>query len=313
MSDLVTQKKPDAIFLMGPTASGKTALAIELRKHLPVEIISVDSALIYRGMDIGTAKPTAEELSQAPHRLIDILDPALPYSAADFRRDALNVMGEITAQGKIPLLVGGTMLYFKALLEGLSPLPSADPAIRSEIEQIAQKQGWDEIHRRLAEVDPVAAARIHPNDPQRLSRALEVYLISGQTLTEMTQTAGEELPYNVFQFAIAPQDRKILHERIEQRFHQMINAGFEDEVRALYQRGDLHVDLPSIRCVGYRQMWSYLDGEISHDEMIYRGVCATRQLAKRQITWLRGWEHIHWLDSEQPQQALDTVMQVVCA
>ncbi|APC13807.1 MULTISPECIES: tRNA (adenosine(37)-N6)-dimethylallyltransferase MiaA [Providencia] len=313
MSDLVTQKKPDAIFLMGPTASGKTALAIELRKHLPVEIISVDSALIYRGMDIGTAKPTAEELSQAPHRLIDILDPALPYSAADFRRDALNVMGEITAQGKIPLLVGGTMLYFKALLEGLSPLPSADPAIRSEIEQIAQKQGWDEIHRRLAEVDPVAAARIHPNDPQRLSRALEVYLISGQTLTEMTQTAGEELPYNVFQFAIAPQDRKILHERIEQRFHQMINAGFEDEVRALYQRGDLHVDLPSIRCVGYRQMWSYLDGEISHDEMIYRGVCATRQLAKRQITWLRGWENIHWLDSEQPQQALDTVMQVVCA
>ncbi|CAK7004150.1 tRNA (adenosine(37)-N6)-dimethylallyltransferase MiaA [Providencia rettgeri] len=313
MSDLVTQKKPDAIFLMGPTASGKTALAIELRKHLPVEIISVDSALIYRGMDIGTAKPTAEELSQAPHRLIDILDPALPYSAADFRRDALNVMGEITAQGKIPLLVGGTMLYFKALLEGLSPLPSADPAVRSEIEQIAQKQGWDEIHRRLAEVDPVAAARIHPNDPQRLSRALEVYLISGQTLTEMTQTAGEELPYNVFQFAIAPQDRKILHERIEQRFHQMINAGFEDEVRALYQRGDLHVDLPSIRCVGYRQMWSYLDGEISHDEMIYRGVCATRQLAKRQITWLRGWEHIHWLDSEQPQQALDTVMQVVCA
>ncbi len=280
MSDLVTQKKPDAIFLMGPTTSGKTALAIELRKHLPVEIISVDSALIYRGMDIGTAKPTAEELSQAPHRLIDILDPALPYSAADFRRDALNVMGEITAQGKIPLLVGGTMLYFKALLEGLSPLPSADPAIRSEIEQIAQKQGWDEIHRRLAEVDPVAAARIHPNDPQRLSRALEVYLISGQTLTEMTQTAGEELPYNVFQFAIAPQDRKILHERIEQRFHQMINAGFEDEVRALYQRGDLHVDLPSIRCVGYRQMWSYLDGEISHDEMIYRGGLCNSPIGK---------------------------------
>lgn len=313
MSDSVTQKKPDAIFLMGPTASGKTALAIELRKHLPVEIISVDSALIYRGMDIGTAKPTAEELSQAPHRLIDILDPSLPYSAADFRRDALKVMSEITAQGKIPLLVGGTMLYFKALLEGLSPLPSADASVRAQIEQIAQEHGWSEVHRQLAEVDPVAAARIHPNDPQRLSRALEVYLISGQTLTEMTQTAGEELPYNVFQFAIAPQDRKILHERIEQRFHLMINAGFEKEVRALYQRGDLHVDLPAIRCVGYRQMWSYLDGEISHDEMIYRGICATRQLAKRQITWLRSWENVHWLDSEQPQQALDTVMQVVRA
>ena len=311
MSELVTQNKPNAIFLMGPTASGKTALAIALRQHLPVEIISVDSALIYRGMDIGTAKPNAEELSQAPHRLIDILDPSLPYSAADFRRDALNVMDEITAQGKIPLLVGGTMLYFKALLEGLSPLPSAEPVVRAEIEQIAQLQGWTEIHRRLAEVDPVAAARIHPNDPQRLSRALEVYLISGQTLTEMTQTAGEELPYNVFQFAIAPQDRKILHERIEQRFHQMLAAGFEEEVRALYKRGDLHVDLPSIRCVGYRQMWSYLEGEINYDEMVYRGICATRQLAKRQITWLRSWENVHWLDSEQPQQALKAVMQVI--
>ncbi|WP_265693178.1 tRNA (adenosine(37)-N6)-dimethylallyltransferase MiaA [Providencia rustigianii] len=313
MSDLVTQKKPDAIFLMGPTASGKTALAIELRKHLPVEIISVDSALIYRGMDIGTAKPNEEELSQAPHRLIDILDPSQPYSAADFRRDALNAMDEITSQGKIPLLVGGTMLYFKALLEGLSPLPSASPEIRETIEQIAHEQGWGEIHRRLAEVDPVAAARIHPNDPQRLSRALEVYLISGQTLTEMTQTAGTELPYNVFQFAIEPQDRKILHERIERRFHLMLEAGFEKEVRALYQRGDLHVDLPSIRCVGYRQMWSYLDGEIDYDEMVYRGICATRQLAKRQVTWLRGWDNVHRLDSEQPQLALDTVIQVVSA
>lgn len=313
MSDLVTQQKPNAIFLMGPTASGKTALAIELRKHLPVEIISVDSALIYRGMDIGTAKPTQEELSQAPHRLIDILDPSQPYSAADFRRDALNVMDEISSQGKIPLLVGGTMLYFKALLEGLSPLPSASPEVREAIEKIAQEQGWVEVHRRLAEVDPVSAARIHPNDPQRLSRALEVYLISGQTLTEMTQTAGTELPYNVFQFAIEPQDRKILHERIERRFRLMLEAGFEDEVKALHQRGDLHVDLPSIRCVGYRQMWSYLDGEIDYDEMVYRGICATRQLAKRQITWLRSWDNVHRLDSEQPQQALDTVIQVISA
>ncbi|MDR2989381.1 MAG: tRNA (adenosine(37)-N6)-dimethylallyltransferase MiaA [Providencia alcalifaciens] len=313
MSDLVTQQKPNAIFLMGPTASGKTALAIELRKHLPVEIISVDSALIYRGMDIGTAKPTQEELSQAPHHLIDILDPSQPYSAADFRRDALNVMDEISSQGKIPLLVGGTMLYFKALLEGLSPLPSASPEVREAIEKIAQEQGWAEVHRRLAEVDPVSAARIHPNDPQRLSRALEVYLISGQTLTEMTQTAGTELPYNVFQFAIEPQDRKILHERIERRFRLMLEAGFEDEVKALYQRDDLHVDLPSIRCVGYRQMWSYLDGEIDYDEMVYRGICATRQLAKRQITWLRSWDNVHRLDSEQPQQALDTVIQVISA
>ncbi|UNH38716.1 tRNA (adenosine(37)-N6)-dimethylallyltransferase MiaA [Moellerella wisconsensis] len=313
MSDLITQQKPNAIFLMGPTASGKTALAIELRQRLPVDIISVDSALIYRGMDIGTAKPSAEELRLAPHRLIDILDPSQPYSAADFRRDALAAMAEITAAGRIPLLVGGTMLYFKALLEGLSPLPSADAEVRAKIEEIAQNDGWEAIHQRLKQVDPVAAARIHPNDPQRLSRALEVYLISGQSLTELTQTAGEELPYNVFQFAIAPQDRKILHSRIEKRFHQMLNSAFEDEVRSLYDRGDLHVDLPAIRCVGYRQMWSYLAGEIDYDEMVFRGVCATRQLAKRQITWLRSWENVHWLDSEHPQQAFETVMQVISA
>ncbi len=309
----MTQQKPNAIFLMGPTASGKTALAIELRQRLPVDIISVDSALIYRGMDIGTAKPSAEELRLAPHRLIDILDPSQPYSAADFRRDALAAMAEITAEGRIPLLVGGTMLYFKALLEGLSPLPSADAEVRAKIEEIAQNDGWEAIHQRLKQVDPVAAARIHPNDPQRLSRALEVYLISGQSLTELTQTAGEELPYNVFQFAIAPQDRKILHSRIEKRFHQMLNSAFEDEVRSLYDRGDLHVDLPAIRCVGYRQMWSYLAGEIDYDEMVFRGVCATRQLAKRQITWLRSWENVHWLDSEHPQQAFETVMQVISA
>ncbi|KPD04274.1 tRNA delta(2)-isopentenylpyrophosphate transferase [Moellerella wisconsensis ATCC 35017] len=309
----MTQQKPNAIFLMGPTASGKTALAIELRQRLPVDIISVDSALIYRGMDIGTAKPSAEELRLAPHRLIDILDPSQPYSAADFRRDALAAMAEITAAGRIPLLVGGTMLYFKALLEGLSPLPSADAEVRAKIEEIAQNDGWEAIHQRLKQVDPVAAARIHPNDPQRLSRALEVYLISGQSLTELTQTAGEELPYNVFQFAIAPQDRKILHSRIEKRFHQMLNSAFEDEVRSLYDRGDLHVDLPAIRCVGYRQMWSYLAGEIDYDEMVFRGVCATRQLAKRQITWLRSWENVHWLDSEHPQQAFETVMQVISA
>ena len=313
MSEVNTQIKPKAIFLMGPTASGKTALAIALRQKLPVHIISVDSALIYRGMDIGTAKPDVAEQSLAPHRLIDILDPALPYSAADFRRDALNAMEEITAAGRIPLLVGGTMLYFKALLEGLSPLPSANPDVRAEIEKKATEQGWEAIHKELSLVDPVAAQRIHPNDPQRLSRALEVYLISGKTMTELTKISGESLPYDVYQFAIAPKDRNVLHQRIEARFKQMLTCGFEDEVRSLYERGDLHEDLPSVRCVGYRQMWSYLSGEIDYDEMVYRGICATRQLAKRQITWLRGWNNIHWLDSEDQKQSLDIVLQVVSA
>ena len=299
MNDVTEASLPKAIFLMGPTASGKTALAIALRKVLPVELISVDSALIYRGMDIGTAKPDAAELSAAPHRLLDILDPAEAYSAADFRRDALAAMADIVAAGRIPLLVGGTMLYFKALLEGLSPLPSADPEVRARIEQQAAEQGWNALHQQLQEIDPVAAARIHPNDPQRLSRALEVFFISGKT--------------QVHQFAIAPASRELLHQRIEQRFHQMLASGFEAEVRALFARGDLHTDMPSIRCVGYRQMWSYLNGEIPYDEMVYRGVCATRQLAKRQVTWLRGWEGVHWLDSEQPEQALNKVLQVVGA
>ncbi len=298
---------------MGPTASGKTALAIRLRQTLPVELISVDSALVYKGMDIGTAKPDAHELSQAPHRLLDIIDPAQTYSAADFRRDALKEMAEIVAAGRIPLLVGGTMLYFKALLEGLSPLPSADPTVRAEIERQAAEQGWDALHRKLQEIDPVAAQRIHPNDPQRLSRALEVFFISGKTLTELTQTSGEALPYQVHQFAIAPASRELLHQRIEQRFHQMLASGFEAEVRALFARGDLHTDMPSVRCVGYRQMWSYLAGEISYDEMVYRGICATRQLAKRQMTWLRGWEGVHWLDSEAPEQAYSDVLQVIGA
>ncbi|WP_373283367.1 tRNA (adenosine(37)-N6)-dimethylallyltransferase MiaA [Hafnia psychrotolerans] len=298
---------------MGPTASGKTALAISLLEHLPVEIISVDSALIYRGMDVGTAKPTEEELRDAPHRLIDILDPREAYSAADFRADALREMAEITARNKIPLLVGGTMMYFKALLEGLSPLPPADPAIRQRIEIQATECGWESLHDQLREVDPVAAMRIHPNDPQRLSRALEVFYISGKTLTELTKISGQSLPYHVHQFAIAPNQRELLHERIEQRFSQMLLNGFENEVRTLIARGDLHTDLPSIRCVGYRQMWSYLSGETDYDEMVYRGVCATRQLAKRQMTWLRGWEGVEWLDSEKPDEALRRVIQVVSA
>ncbi|AHK19651.1 tRNA delta(2)-isopentenylpyrophosphate transferase [Yersinia similis] len=313
MNDIESLDRPPAIFIMGPTASGKTALSIALRQRLPVELVSVDSALIYRGMDIGTAKPSAQELALAPHRLIDIRDPAESYSAADFRKDALKEMADITAAGRIPLLVGGTMLYFKALLDGLSPLPSADPQVRQHIEQQASELGWEALHQQLAVFDPVAAARIHPNDPQRLSRALEVFFISGKTLTELTKISGETLPYRVHQFAIAPASRELLHQRIELRFHQMLDAGFEAEARALFDRGDLHTDLPAIRCVGYRQMWSYLSGEIDYNGMVYRGVCATRQLAKRQMTWLRGWSSVQWLDSDKPGEALDSVIQVVSA
>ncbi|MDH2998393.1 tRNA (adenosine(37)-N6)-dimethylallyltransferase MiaA [Pasteurellaceae bacterium LFhippo2] len=302
--------KPRAIFLMGPTASGKTDLAIKLRQTLPVEVISVDSALIYKGMDIGTAKPSKEELKLAPHRLIDILDPLESYSVANFREDALREMAEITAQGKIPLLVGGTMLYYKGLLDGLSPLPSADPAIRAEIEAKAEQFGWAELHKELVKIDPVAGARINPNDSQRINRALEVFYISGKTMTELTEQQGEGIPYDITQFAIAPQERSVLHDRIEQRFHKMIDLGFEQEVRNLYERGDLNADLPSIRCVGYRQMWEYIEGQVSLDEAIFKGICATRQLAKRQITWLRGWtSEVEWLDSLDPQGSYEKMIE----
>ena len=308
------EHKPLAIFLMGPTASGKTDLAIQLRQQLPVEVISVDSALIYRGMDIGTAKPTAEELALAPHRLIDICDPAESYSAMNFRHDALREMQDITAQGKIPLLVGGTMLYYKALLEGLSPLPSADEKVRSEIEAKAALIGWGGLHQELTKIDPISAQRINPNDSQRINRALEVFYLTGKTLTELTAQKGEALPYDILQFAIAPEQREVLHLRIEQRFHKMIELGFQQEVEKLYRRPDLNENLPSIRCVGYRQMWEYLRGDYDHDEMVFRGICATRQLAKRQITWLRGWTSpIQWLDSLQPAQALEKVLTSVSA
>jgi len=313
MTEKAVAPLPRAIFLMGPTASGKTGLAIQLRQKLPVDIISVDSALIYRGMNIGTAKPDKDELALAPHRLIDIREPEEAYSAADFSRDALAAMAEITAAGRMPLLVGGTMLYFKALLEGLSPLPPADMAVRQRILHEAEADGWTAMHRQLQDIDPVSAARIHPNDPQRISRALEVFFVSGKTLTELTHISGEALPYQVHQFAIAPENRQLLHQRIEQRFHQMLAAGFEQEARTLYLRGSLHKDMPSIRSVGYRQMWSYLSGEIDYNEMIFRGICATRQLAKRQMTWLRGWKSVHWLDSDKPYAALDKVLQVVSA
>ncbi|WP_027672384.1 tRNA (adenosine(37)-N6)-dimethylallyltransferase MiaA [Rheinheimera baltica] len=294
----MTPASNGVIFLMGPTASGKTALATELYKQLPVELISVDSALVYRGMDIGTAKPTAAELALAPHHLIDIIDPAQSYSAADFRADTIRLVAEIKHRGNIPVLVGGTMLYFKALLDGISPLPEADSTVRQQLELEAAKLGWAALHAELAKVDAVSAQRIHPNDPQRINRALEVYRITGRSLTELTAEKGEPFAFPVYQFAIAPVERAVLHQRIAERFEQMLRAGFEAEVVALRQRGDLHADLPSMRCVGYRQMWQYLDGECSYAQMTERGIAATRQLAKRQLTWLRGWQELKWLKSD---------------
>jgi tRNA dimethylallyltransferase len=288
---------PPALFLMGPTASGKTDLAIELCDNLPCEIISVDSALIYKGMDIGTAKPSAAELKKAPHLLIDILDPAQSYSVAEFRKDALLAMQDITSRGNIPLLVGGTMMYYKALLEGLSPLPESDQNVRKVLEAKAEESGWQVLHQQLALIDPTTAKRIHPNEPQRLIRALEVYLLTNRSMTDLMATKSDPIPYNVKQFCIAPEDRKVLHQRIAQRFQLMVDTGFQAEVEKLRDRGDLHLNLPSIRCVGYRQMWQYLDGDYDFNEMCEKSIAATRQLAKRQLTWLRSWENIHPLDT----------------
>ena len=289
------------ITIYGPTAAGKTALSLALCDKLDCEIISVDSALIYRGMDIGTAKPTPEEQAKVPHHLIDICDPSETYSAADFQRDALRLIDDIQARGKVPLLVGGTMLYFKALLEGLSQLPESDASVRQKLTQEMEASGLTALHDRLKTVDPVSAKRIHPNDPQRTMRALEVYEVSGKTLTELTKERFGQLNKPVYQFAIAPKERSVLHQRIEQRFDQMLSEPFEDEVSKLFERGDLHEDLPSIRSVGYRQMWQYLNGELSYEEMRERGIIATRQLAKRQLTWLNGWPGVSWLETDDPQ------------
>lgn len=278
------------VCIMGPTASGKTALAMGLQDKLPVDIISVDSALVYKDMDIGTAKPTEEELNKYPHQLINMIDAAQSYSASDFCNDALKAIHQSHANKRIPVLVGGTMMYFKSLIEGISPLPAANAKIRAEIESEVAEKGWEVLHQELSQIDPVSAKRIHKNDPQRLSRALEVYRLTGKTLTELTETKGKRLQGNVLQFALIPNDRSILHKRIELRFEQMIAQGFEREVVKLKERPDLNIDLPSIRCVGYRQMWQYLNGDYNHEEMVFRGVCATRQLAKRQLTWLRSWK-----------------------
>ena len=298
------------IFLMGPTAAGKTELAISLCEHLNTEIISVDSALIYKDMNIGTAKPDADELARAPHHLIDIIDPAVSYSVADFRRDAIEKIDLFHQQGKVPVLVGGTMMYFKSLLDGLSPLPEACSVVRAELELEAQQYGWPHLYQQLVEVDPQAASKMSENDSQRINRALEVYRLTGKTMTALQQQKPPKLPYTFHQFAIAPDDRAELHQRIEKRFKIMLTQGFENEVSALYQRKDLHPSLPSIRCVGYRQMWDYIAGEIDYDEMVFRGIAATRQLAKRQLTWLRGWPEVTWLttgDEENLQRVVSSL------
>ena len=283
---------PPAIFLMGPTASGKTGAAVELVQQLPLELISVDSALVFRGMDIGTAKPDQATLAQAPHFLIDIIDPTESYSAAQFRSDALQLMAEITARGKVPLLVGGTMLYYQALQQGLSDLPQADPALRAELDAQAAEIGWPAMHAELARLDPPTAARLKPNDSQRIQRALEVIRLSGEPMSVLlARQTAEPLPYNLLKIALQPSERLALHQRIEQRFDLMLQQGLEQEVAQLRQQyPELHLNLPSMRCVGYRQMWEYQDGVVDYATMRDKGIFATRQLCKRQLTWLRGMD-----------------------
>lgn len=289
------------VCLMGPTASGKTQLAIELLNYFPFEIISVDSALVYTGMDIGTAKPDAATLTLAPHRLIDIRDPADAYSAAQFKEDALREIQAIFANHKIPLLVGGTMLYFRALQQGLSDMPSANPELREQLRLEGIKQGWSAMHARLATIDPEASSRIHPHDTQRIQRALEVYLVSGKTLSAWQKETATHHTFDVINLGLMPEDRSILHERIALRFKKMLDDGLVDEVKKLYMRGDLTLQTPAIRSVGYRQVWEYLENRYSYDEMCEKGIIATRQLAKRQMTWLRSWPDVKLFDSEDKQ------------
>ncbi|MBZ0070411.1 MAG: tRNA (adenosine(37)-N6)-dimethylallyltransferase MiaA [Gammaproteobacteria bacterium] len=287
---------------MGPTAAGKTGLAVELVKRFPFDIISVDSALVYRGMDIGTAKPDAAVLRIAPHRLIDILDPAERYSAARFRQDCLREREQIDQSGRLPLLTGGTLLYFRALQRGLAALPDADSGVRARLDAEARQQGLAALHARLAEVDPEAARRIHPNDPQRIQRALEVFELSGRPLSaHFAEEVKDGAPQRLLKLAVAPPDRAVLWHRIEARFGQMLEQGFIAEVERLYRRGDLGPQLPSMRAVGYRQVWQYLAGELDHAQMRARAIIATRQYAKRQLTWLRGDEDVIWLDGESPR------------
>lgn len=294
---VVADNNKPAIFLMGPTAAGKTDAAIRLHENYQADIISVDSALVYRGMDIGTAKPDVKTLQRAPHALIDIREPWQPYSASDFQDDAKALMQQSWQNNRIPLLAGGTMLYYKALQQGLSSLPSADESIRADIARQAAEKGWPALHQRLQQIDPDSAERIHANDSQRLSRALEVYEITGQTLTELyAQDSEQSLAAKPLKIIIAPKDRAVLHQRIEQRFKQMLNQGFLDEVKALLADERNHADLPAMRSVGYRQAIEHLNGETDYDAFVFKGIVATRQLAKRQITWLRKERDAIWLD-----------------
>ena len=295
-----TDPRLTVLFLMGPTASGKTALAVELVRRLPFEIISVDSAQVYREMDIGTAKPDVETRRIAPHRLVDIRDPAEAYSAGQFRADALREIAAIQAAGHIPLLVGGTMLYFRALERGLAELPTADPALRARLAAERAEQGGAALHARLARLDPAAAVRIHPADSQRIQRALEVYELTGRPLTELCAVSrNESLPFRIVKWIVAPANRQVLHERIKQRFQLMLAQGFVAEVECLRRRGDLNPDAPSMRAVGYRQVWAYLDGRLDETAMVERGIIATRQYAKRQLTWLRAEAGAVWLDGDE--------------
>jgi tRNA dimethylallyltransferase len=308
----------DAIALVGPTASGKTAAALALAEAMQaqggVEIISLDSALIYKGMDIGTAKPTPQERAQVPHHLIDILDPTQSFSAAEFAREATRLIADIQARGKTPLLVGGTMLYLKALVEGLNDIPAANQEIRADIQQQAQKLGWPAMHGLLAQIDPTTAARLAPGDSQRIGRALEVWTATGQTLSTFHQSAKAQTPkWHIPVISLEPTDRAWLHQRIEQRFDHMMANGFMDEVQQLRARGDLHLDLPAMRCVGYRQAWEGLDASWSEANIRERGIFATRQLAKRQITWLRSMPHRWVVDVQEPQawaRVMDEVRQI---
>jgi tRNA dimethylallyltransferase len=296
--------KRSAVLLMGPTGSGKSDLAVRLAEQLPLEIISVDSALVYRGMDIGTAKPSLSTRERIPHHLIDIRDPAAGYSVGEFLLDMRQAMLEIWSRGRQPLLVGGTMMYFHALTSGIADLPEANLRVRAEIDARAAEAGWAAVHQELAAVDPVAAARIHSNDPQRIQRALEVHRITGETITKLQQVRVSVFAdVNVIEFALAPLERGELHTKIELRFKAMLKAGFVEEVRKLYERGDLSPEHPSMRAVGYRQLWRYLTGQCALNEAENQAIAATRQLAKRQLTWLRRRANARWFDSTRPEVA----------